>query len=221
MNKHYEKRKVRATKAVRPKIGLLGWLWKRLGSDLDGNELLHLLLRRSEETYRSSWSLNQKADWKNTGKIKWSVVINFELNEALWILSSVQMQAGSRRWFALFFLWRKLTLEQPLVFSQGFHLGDVGVPGLGECLQPELGIWPHRTVVHPINLSFLLPSFPWPKRHFCMWREKQLWWVGESRAAGGLVSCLGDERLNLEILLQFRQSKDDLHGDPLVWWLPE
>lgn len=31
---------------------------------------------------------------KKRGKIKWSEVVNFELNKALWILSSVQMQVS-------------------------------------------------------------------------------------------------------------------------------
>lgn len=62
---------------------LLGWLWKRLGSGLDGNELLRSLLWRLEVTYWSSWSLTKKweADWKKSRKkIKWSVVVNFELD---------------------------------------------------------------------------------------------------------------------------------------------
>lgn len=190
MNKHCEGRKVRSAKAVHPKRGLLGWLWKRLGSGLYGNELLHSLLWRSEGTFGSSWSLTERwePDWKKTGKIKRSVVVNFELNKALWILSSVQMQVSPRCWFALFFSVKKIDSGVASGLSSRLSSTKCGGAWLGEYVQAELGSWSHGTLVHPISLSFIFPSFPWPKRHFCMWRETAL--VGSREHASRSFSFL-------------------------------
>lgn len=223
MNKHCEGRKVRSAKAVHPKRGLLGWLWKRLGSGLYGNGLLHSLLWRSEGTFGSSWSLTERweADWKKTGKFKKSVVVNFELNKALWILSPVQMQVSPRCWFALFFSVKKIDSGVASGLSSRLSstkCGGAWTRGVPSGWAGQLIAWDTSPTPSVCSFSFL-PS-PGPKG-ISACEEKQLWWVAESRGAGGLVSCLGDERLNLEILFQFRQSRDDLHRDPLVWWLPE
>lgn len=78
-SKQCEGRNVRAANFVYSKRGLLVWPWKRLGSDLDGNEHLHLLLWRSEGTYGSSWSLSDRweADWEKQEKsssLQWLIL---------------------------------------------------------------------------------------------------------------------------------------------------
>lgn len=78
-SKHCEGSTVRAAKIVYPKRELLVWLWKRLGSDLAGNDHLHLLLWRSVGTHGSSWSLSDRweADWKRqekSSRLQWLIL---------------------------------------------------------------------------------------------------------------------------------------------------
>lgn len=159
---------------------------KPYGSAFDGNELLHSLLWGSEGTYRSGSSLSQRweADWekkKKRGKIKWSVVVNFELNKALWLLSSVQMQVSPRHWFALFFY----VMSSQWSFLEAFTYEVCVVSGLGENLQQLIAQdtgSPHQSV---LSLSFL----PLAQRVF-LYVKRNSYFVGRREQRSCLFSFL-------------------------------
>lgn len=129
--------------------------------------------------YRSSWSLTKtwEADWRKKEEKSQSVVVNFELNKALWIVSSVQMQVSPRCWFILFFCEENRLWSRQWSFCKAFMCKVWRCLDMGSTFSQS---WAADYTAHQSVLSFL----PLAQRHFCMWRETSLvgrreqvsWW---------------------------------------------